>query len=56
MGVPRKTVVDMLPDPVMDLSALPRRIHMHVDASEMLDVMKKLVSHFTSNTVSVGDR
>ena len=48
--------MDVFPDPVMRLSALPQRIDMHVDASEMLDVMEKLVSHLSSDAVSIADR
>ena len=56
MAVARKIIVDVFSDPVMNLSTLPRRVHMHVDASEMLDVMEKLVSHFSSDAVAIADR
>ena len=56
MAVARKIIVDVFSDPVMNLSTLTRRVHMHVDASKMLDVIEQLVSHLTRYCGSFADR
>lgn len=56
MRVARKTIMNMLADPVMDFPALPRRIDMHVHASKVLNIVEELVSHLTGDPVSITDR
>jgi hypothetical protein len=55
VGVTRKTIMNVFTDPVVCLSALPRRVHVYVDASDVLDVMKNLMAHLTGDTVSLAD-
>lgn len=54
--VARKPIVYVFTDAVMQLSALPRRVDMHVHASEVLDVMEKLMPHLAGDGVSLADR
>lgn len=56
MSMAREPIMQMFTDPVKYLSALPRGVHVHVDAPEMLDVVKKLVPHFTGDAVAIADR
>ena len=52
----RKAIVRVLADPVMVFSALPDRIDMYRDASEMGHVMEQLVAHLPGDLMTLSDR